>query len=435
MSDRVVAAYTGSLQATEDLTLGVQALVNEYANVPFQDQIFQDNIPEAIESADLLPSISQFVSANLPGNLTQYRRSVEVVAPDGMVTVVEKTFSDELDDLYESFADTLAALSLNDTEIQSIPGVNISDDGTIILDGDIIESRTDISSIMDLFLMYAEYHEVDMGVLIGRLAAELPASDALESEFGSGDGTGVKASAVISRASLGLWSNGVVRYYFDPSITPFHRKIIKEAMDIWTKSTNGEVSFVLDQYGYPFSKVKIGSKPLGGRTAGLAAIGRQLNGYLWLDPAKVNSRDETDAIGIALHELGHTLGLEHEQKRPDRDKYLVINSSDINDHNYTKLEYRTKWEKTVHWEIRKIGFIKTKVPVYSWTYRDDAKVFGVYDVSSIMQYDNIKIKHQNSAINGSYYALRGCDGRVATRKTNRNQALTKCDISAIKELY
>ncbi|CAK9101234.1 Protein SpAN [Durusdinium trenchii] len=36
-----------------------------------------------------------------------------------------------------------------------------------------------------------------------------------------------------------------------------------------------------------------------------------------------------DSVGTALHEMGHALGMAHEQSRPDRDKYVKIHESEI----------------------------------------------------------------------------------------------------------
>ena len=66
-------------------------------------------------------------------------------------------------------------------------------------------------------------------------------------------------------------------------------------------------------------------------------------------------------FGTVLHEIGHAIGLLHEQSRPDRDDYIVV----FDDHIYDGLESE---------------FVKKE--------EDEVDTLGVgYDYNSIMHYD------------------------------------------------
>jgi hypothetical protein len=122
-------------------------------------------------------------------------------------------------------------------------------------------------------------------------------------------GTGLKTNR---------WPNGNVWYIFSGGTTD-QRNDILAAMRAWSAVT--KLKFI-DVSGYGAgigTHVRITFDPNGGNraTVGYQAIKGQY--------CNLGNR----GVGVAVHELGHTIGMNHEQIRSDRDKYIKVNFSNI----------------------------------------------------------------------------------------------------------
>ena len=113
------------------------------------------------------------------------------------------------------------------------------------------------------------------------------------------------------------WPDGIIHYTFESGINDAQKHYVRQAMDAWG-STAADLTFlpwdgaastylqINDITGEPSSNhADVGWAPSGMR-------GLFLNAFGWSD------------IGRPLHELGHILGLYHEQQRPDRNDYIDV---------------------------------------------------------------------------------------------------------------
>jgi len=152
---------------------------------------------------------------------------------------------------------------------------------------------------------------VEVRTLVDRAGADAPGS------FGAG----------------APWTGGVVPFCFHSNVPDSVRKLIEEAMLEYEKAVPC-IQFKQTNRSGDFSCEKSPSVIITSFDDGC------FSSHLGLDPSvtqqqlnlqarKPENRGHCEVLGIAIHELGHVLGMAHEQSRPDRDDYVTINWDNI----------------------------------------------------------------------------------------------------------
>lgn len=138
-----------------------------------------------------------------------------------------------------------------------------------------------------------------------------------------------------------LWPYGIVPYEFDPAVTSENRARALGSMREWEMASGVDFIERTTETNYVYLQNS------GHYSSSVGMVGGQqfINIYKW------------ELVGKITHELGHALGLWHEQSRFDRDTYI-----------------------TVEWENIQLD---KKDNFYI---RYEADVYGFYDFGSIMHY-------------------------------------------------
>jgi len=138
-----------------------------------------------------------------------------------------------------------------------------------------------------------------------------------------------------------FWPNGIVYYEFDANVSAANRTIAISAMAEWEAVANIDFR----QRNAEANYIHIQDSTANNSEVGMIGGRQIINVVSWGTKFRI------------VHELGHSLGVYHEQSRSDRDNYVTINWANITS------------GKEGNFEIR-----------------DDSSHYGPYDFDSMMHY-------------------------------------------------
>lgn len=191
--------------------------------------------------------------------------------------------------------------------------------------------------------------------------------------------------------NLRPWSNKVVYYQFSPNLPGNLRNNFLVASAQWSKVTGITFRQRTNEYNY------IWVYPGGEDRADVGMRGGR----------QIMSLNDSNA-GVAMHEIGHALGMPHEHQRSDRNNYIYVNPSLVNDS-----------------ELRIMS----------------TKNITTFDFSSIMLYASKRLSNgQYDMINratGSFFinTIEAAKKKVPGRPTAYYALPSSSDIRAIKAMY
>ncbi|WP_024768648.1 M12 family metallopeptidase [Aquimarina macrocephali] len=179
------------------------------------------------------------------------------------------------------------------------------------------------------------------------------------------------------------WTNNTIYYQFAQGLSSGRRSTMLRAMRHISSRTR--VRFVQGRGSGNYVSIFTSGNGTNYATVGMRGGAQSLS-------------ISTNRLGIAIHELGHTIGLYHEHQRRDRDSYVTVNYNNI--------------PQNFHSDYRKKG-----------------QNVGSFDWRSIMLYPTV-------SRGGGYEMVRRSNGQPITTSLFSNSAtLSSGDVACINRYY
>ncbi len=195
-----------------------------------------------------------------------------------------------------------------------------------------------------------------------------------KSDFATRYSTGENATGPNGTFEDNLWLAGVVPYEFDANVTAISQTLAQQAMTDWQAIANVQFTQCANNDCTGLHYVHIQASIANNSPVGMQPLGQVLNLVSW------NSRYKI------VHELGHALGLEHEQSRYDRNSFVQIN-------------YNNVCKATDAYCTGGFCFDGSNNRMdcdFNFNIASDASIYGGYDFDSVMHYARTEFSRNGS---------------------------------------